>query len=237
MNTKLHFDFDLDRHIIMSALILMLFRVFLQSFDDENLNEPVEEDDDGDEENLSDASQYAQSAYTNESPSTPYQLSIIPINKNTPEPSPEYYSSAKKKRIMETEEDIYHQRRQYVTSAMNKPIVAAMVAAAAAKNPISSGGGISSANELSIGFKTKQSVEIFPVPIVKSERVDETYNVEHAVVSATNEPTRINRLPECEIQTVKVETKMKNKDAPGATEDLYTKTHMELSTYKPVKYC
>lgn len=206
----------------------------LQSFEDENLNEPVKEEEDGDEENLSDASQYAQSTYPSESPSTPYQLSIIPINKNVPEPSPEFYASAKKKRKVENEEESYPQRRHYVSSAINKPIVAAMAAAATAvaRNSGSSSCGSPVVNELSsIGFKTKQSVEIFPVPVVKSEPVDEPYNAERTAASATNEPTRIDRLPECEIHTMNVDTKSKIKDSTGATEDLYTKTHMELSEY------
>lgn len=197
-----------------------------------------EEDDGEEEENLSDASQYAQSAYPSESSSAPYQLSIIPINTDVPQMSPEYYVSAKKKRKVEHEEEMYLQRRHYVTSAINKPMVAAAMAAAAsatARNSGGGGGGSSSGgscsvNELSaIGFKTKQSIEIFPVPVVKAEPVDEHYNAEHAVASATNESKRIDRLPECEIQTVNVDSKPKIKDATGVAEDLYTKTHMELS--------
>lgn len=149
-----------------------------------------------------------------------------------PEPSPEYYASAKKKRKVENEEENYHQRRHFVSSAINKPMVAALTAAATAvaRNAGSSSCGSPVVNELSsIGFKTKQSVEIFPVPVVKAEPVDEPYNSDRNAASATKESTRIDRLPECEIQTMNVDIKPKIKDSAGATEDLYTKTHMELS--------
>ncbi len=78
-------------------------------------------------------------------------------------------------------------------------------------------------NELTnLSFRTKQSVEIFPLPVVKTEKPDDSYSGD-----PSKEQSRVDRLPECEIQSIKMEPKIKISDAPA--DDKYHKSHMELS--------
>lgn len=72
-----------------------------------------------------------------------------------------------------------------------------------------------------LSFKTKQSVEIFPVPAVKAEKED-SYMADGLTKDSA---ARIDRLPECEIQSVNMDTKIKME----TMEENYAKTHMELS--------
>lgn len=174
----------------------------MKSYDEENENVDDEEgDDDGNVSDASQYAQYAQSAYPGE---TGCPLSIIPINKNTAEP-PRDYSTIKKKKKTESDEEIY--QRQYFLQN-TKPLQ---------RNPH---------NELSsLSFKTKQSVEIFPIPVIKTEKIDESYCVDNM----SKDTTRIDHLPECEIQSVNVETKIKMHDA--TVDENYSKSHLELSMY------
>jgi hypothetical protein len=93
----------------------------LVQFDDENASEPVEDDEGEEEENLSDASQYAQSAYTQEMTSGP--LTIIPLNKNTPETSISEYTTTRKKRKLESEDDPFHRRSLQGNSKLPQKMV------------------------------------------------------------------------------------------------------------------
>lgn len=148
---------------------------------------------------MSDASQYAQSTYPQEVTSGP--LTIIPINRNAAE-LPSEYTTFKKKRKIEIEDEVY-QRRSYQQS--NTKLMQKV-----------------SSNEMStISFKTKQSVDIFPVPpLIKAEKIDESYLGEVPI-----KDSRVDRLSECEIQTMAMEPKVN----VTSMEDNYVKTHMELS--------
>lgn len=146
---------------------------------------------------MSDASQYAQSTYTQEMTSGP--LTIIPLNKN-PETTITEYTTTRKKRKQENEEDLYHRRSLLGNSKLPQKMTH---------------------NDLStLSFKTKQSVEIFPVPAMKTDK-EETYMAD----ASQKDVTRIDRLPECEIQGVNMDTKIKME----TMEDNYAKSHMELS--------
>lgn len=175
-----------------------------QSFEDENVSENIDDEEADEDENLSDASQYAQPSYPQEVTSGP--LTIIPINRNAAEPSPEYMT-AKKKRKTENEDEGY-QRRQQMPSM--KPIQR-----------------VANNEGSPLSFKTKQSVEIFPVPpLIKVEKVDESYHGD----TALKDSMRIDRLPECEIQNVEYKVKMTSMD------ENYAKTHLELSKLDSSKF-
>lgn len=129
-------------------------------------------------------------------------MTIIPINRNAAE-LPSEYTTVKKKRKVEIEDEVY-QRRSYQQSN-TKPMQKV------------------SSNEMStISFKTKQSVDIFPVPpLIKTEKIDESYLGEVSM----KDSTRVDRLSECEMQTMAMEPKVN----VTSMEDNYVKTHMELS--------
>lgn len=163
------------------------------------MSQNLDEDEVDEEGNLSDASQYIPSVPANDS-SCP--LSIIPINNKTSAPPSDYNPKRKRK---SDDEEVF-QRRACIPNL--KPMKK-----------------MENHDIPALSFTTKQSVEIFPISNIKSEKNDDSY-----------EPSGGNR------ESLRMEMKEYSIRSPdqglnempetyGTVEENYQKNTVELSEY------
>lgn len=171
-----------------------------EAYEEENVSQNIEDEEIEEDETLSDVSQYAPQITTNESPSCP--LSIIPITKTPgPPPPPTDHNPHKRKKRSEDEEIVPRQRLLPNLKPMPKLESQEMPP--------------------QLSFASKQSIEIFPITSIKTEKNhDDSYDTQ----------SKDSRMDSKEYSSMNSpDHNLNEMEMYGTIEEPYQKPNMELN--------